>query len=271
MVDYISMRKRRNNLSRLFHIFLNLSFAVVSTLVTAISGSVFFGLVLVLVAKWRVFAVRPRYWWPGLKANAVDIIVSFSVIYLTYSSCATSSINIFINPFFYILTIFYILWLLVIKPKTSEKASEWQAFLAIFLGSYATALATSSEFFGVTLFSLSAFIIGYCSLRHIIIQAEHDDSTLIMASLGLILAELAWAMIHWMRVYTISLSFLPSFRLPQFSLAATLISFYFIRGYKSYLRHDNKICADDIVMPAIFTVVIILIMIIFFSNLAFTH
>jgi hypothetical protein len=38
------------------------------------------GLGLVLLAKWRTFAVKPRYWWANLRANSVDMMTGFAVV-----------------------------------------------------------------------------------------------------------------------------------------------------------------------------------------------
>src|SRR5580700_1106754 len=39
-------------------------------------------LTIILLSKWRMFAVRPRYWLANLRANAVDIIVGVSFLVL---------------------------------------------------------------------------------------------------------------------------------------------------------------------------------------------
>ena len=104
MTDYISSRKRRNTISHASYIFLNISLAVISTLVTVISGFWLFGVLIVLFSKWRVFAVRPRYWWPGIKANAVDIIVGISFVFLIYFTWTNSTNVGLANPIYFILT-----------------------------------------------------------------------------------------------------------------------------------------------------------------------
>ena len=75
MADYIALRKGRNTLSTILHAGLNIALAIFSTALTVISGNWIFGVLLVLLSKWRIVAVRPRYWWVNLKANLVDLIV----------------------------------------------------------------------------------------------------------------------------------------------------------------------------------------------------
>jgi hypothetical protein len=38
------------------------------------------GYILVLLSKWRMFAVRPRYWLANVRANMTDLIVGLSIV-----------------------------------------------------------------------------------------------------------------------------------------------------------------------------------------------
>ena len=59
MADFIMLRKGRNVLSSIVHVGLNIALAVVSTALTVISGNCVFAILLVILSKWRVIAVRP--------------------------------------------------------------------------------------------------------------------------------------------------------------------------------------------------------------------
>ena len=63
MADYVIVRKSRNIASKLVHIFLNILLGVGAVLITVLSNSPVLGILLVVLSKWRVFAVRPRYIW----------------------------------------------------------------------------------------------------------------------------------------------------------------------------------------------------------------
>ena len=84
MADYVLARKSRNIASNMVHILLNLLLGIGAVLITVLSGSPVPGLLLVLVSKWRVFAVRARYLWLNIKSNLVDLIVGVSVVLLAY-------------------------------------------------------------------------------------------------------------------------------------------------------------------------------------------
>ena len=87
--DYIFIRKSRNALSTALHVTLNILLGVGSIFVTIVSGSWLIGFILVLLSKWRMFAVRPRYLWLNIKSNLVDLIVGFSFVALAFFSGAS--------------------------------------------------------------------------------------------------------------------------------------------------------------------------------------
>lgn len=256
MADYIALRKGRNALSTVLHIALNIALAVISAALTVISGNWVFGVLLVLLSKWRVVAVRPRYWWVNIKANLVDYTVGISLALLVYMA-GTDGLN-----FWHILlTVIYAVWLVIIKPRSETIMTEVQAIFAIFFGTFATALVTSQldPIVGV----ICCFVIGYGTSRHVLIQSDDHDFTLTTFICGLLLAEMSWIFYHWAIVYRFGES--ATFAIPQLPIAASVLFFLMARGYKSALRHDGKIRADDIVIPTIFSVLVMFVMIFFFS------
>ena len=170
MADYIFARKSRNIASNLVHIFLNLLLGVGTVLITVLSGSPALGILLVLVSKWRVFAVRARYFFLNLKSNLVDFIVGLSVVLLTYYVGGA------FLPVVFILAIFYSVWLLFIKPLSSEEAALTQSLIAVFMGMSAV------TFLSVNLNPLAnvllAFLVGYSASRHVLAQGNDRDFTL---------------------------------------------------------------------------------------------
>ena len=270
MADYISTRKRRNTISHISYVLLNIALAILAVLVTVISGSWIFGVLLVFFSKWRVFAVRPRYWWPGIKSNLVDLIVGTSIVFLTYFAWDNFNSASLANPIYLILTIVFILWLVFLKPRSDEKSTEWQALIAIFLGSFVITLIATGEIFGSIFTTIATFIVSFFAIRHVLVQTDaYQPTTLINFSFALVMAELAWIGYHWTRVYNISLDIIPTFQLPQIAIVETILAFLFIRAYKSFIRHDGKITRHDILAPLIFSILIVLVMLIFFSDLDF--
>lgn len=255
MADYILVRKSRNVLSSIIHIILNILLGVGSIFLTTISGSWILGILLVLVSKWRIFAVRPRFWLLNIKSSLVDLIVGSSFVLIAYCSGTT------ILPVHIVIAILYTLWLIALKPRSSEAAAEAQALASVFLGITAAVMLSASlnSIFVV----IAAFVIGYSSARHVLIQGEDDDFSLVTAVCGLICAEVAWLSHSWLIVYSFGNTGLI---VPQLSIVLTIFSFVFGRVYRSIIKHDNKLKADDTLIPIIFSVVVIAVMFIFFSK-----
>ena len=264
MADYVALRRGRNALSTVTHVILNICLAVATTVLTVVSANWVFAVLLVLLSKWRVVAVRARYWWLNIKANLVDFVVGISIVLLVYLANPAGG-----SPNFWqiILTIVYIIWLVGIKPRSSTKATEVQALFAVFFGTFALSLTTAriDPVAGVVV----SFIIGYGATRHVLTQGDDHDFTITTFVFGMMMAELYWIFYHWTITYQLGRSidngFITSLAIPQFPIVATIMLFVFARGYKSAIRHDGKIRLDDILAPAIFSALVMVLMIFFYS------
>src|SRR5690606_36436165 len=110
-MDFLKSSKRRSLVSELIYIMLNIALAVAILAVVLAIESPLPAVALVLLSKWRVLAVRPRYWMAHIKANLVDIFVSLSVVVLLYAASGAFWVQAG-------LTVAYIVWLLFIKPRS---------------------------------------------------------------------------------------------------------------------------------------------------------
>ena len=138
MADYVLARKSRNMASNAVHIFLNILLGIGAVLITVFSASPLLGILLVLMSKWRVFAVRRRYIWVNLKSNLVDLIVGLSIVLLAYYAGSSFLLVDFI------LMAIYVIWLLFIKPLSSETATLAQSLIAVFLGISAATIMSAN-------------------------------------------------------------------------------------------------------------------------------
>ena len=255
MVDFINVRRGRNVLSGAMHVVLNLVLAVASTALTLISGSWILGAALVLLSKWRTVAVRPRYWWLNIKSSLVDLIVGMGLVLLVYFAGTE------LNVGHVILTVVYAVWLVAIKPKSSELMTEVQSLMAVFFG-MAAATVVAANLDPVVLV-VASFVIGYGATRHLLIQSEDHDFSIITFAVGLLMAQISFVLYHWLIVYSLDAIGLV---VSQLAIIQTLLVFVFFKGYKSALKHDGALRASEVLLPTFFSVAVIVLMVLFFSR-----
>ena len=254
-MEFLKSSKRRSLLSELIYIVLNVALAVgVLALVLAIQSPVP-ALALVLLSKWRVFAVRPRYWFAHVQANLVDIIVSVSVVVLLYAASGALYVQIAIAAL-------YLVWLLFVKPRSKRIFIAVQAGTAIFLG--VTAIMVVSYSWIASVVVVLMWIVGYGASRHVLSSHEEVHGSFYSLIWGLVVAEIGWLTYHWTFAYSI-----PGFgnlKLSQAALITLAISFLAERAYTSYTK-NGSVRSGDIILPSLLSVSIVLILIVFFNTL----
>ena len=255
MADYILVRKSRNVLSTVIHVILNILLGVGSIFLTTVSGSWVLGIILVLISKWRIFAVRPRFWLLNIKSSLVDLIVGSSFVLIAY--CAGTTVL----PVHIAIAVLYTLWLLILKPRSSDTAVELQSLVAVFLGTTAAVMLSAS--LDSAIITIAAFLVGYAGARHVLVQGENNDFPIVTAVCGLISAELAWLAHSWLIVYSFGST---GVVVPQLSIILTVFAFVFGRVYRSIIKHDGKLNYGDTIVPILFSVVVITVVFLFFSK-----
>ena len=255
MADYVLARKSRNIASTMVHIFLNLLLGIGAALVTVLSNSPILGLILVLASKWRVFAVRARYFMLNLKSNLADIIVGISVVLIAYYAGPA------FLPVDFVLMAFYSIWLLFIKPLSSETATMVQSLITVFMGITASVIMTANlDAIAITLLS---FLIGYSASRHILSQSEDRDFTLTTLVCGLLFAEIAWLCHSWSIIYTFGDT---GIRVPQLAIILTIFTFVYNYTRQSVIKYQDEFRLKYILGPLIFGIALISIIVLWFSN-----
>lgn len=255
MADFVLARKSRNIASNLVHIFLNILLGISAVLITVFSGSPLLGILLVLVSKWRIFAVRSRYIWLNLKSNLVDLIVGISVVLISYYSGST------LLPVHFILIVFYTVWLLFIKPGSSETMNLAQSLISVFMGVTASTFLTASA--NALVAVLLAFLVGYAASRHVLVQTDDRDFTLTTLVCGLIFAEVAWLSDSWAIIYAFNGT---GIRIPQVAIILTIFAFVYNYARQAMVRYQDDFRFSNIAGPVFFGMALVGIIVIFFSN-----
>jgi len=255
-MDLLRAVKRRSLFSEAIYILLNIALAAAVLAVVWAIESPLPAFALILLSKWRVLAVRPRFWFAHVQSNMVDLIVSVSLVVLLYAAGGGST-GVAVQI---VLAVLYVLWLLVLKPRAKRSLVVMQAAVAVFVGT--TALFIASYEWPSSLVVLVMWVIGYAAARHVLAAYSESMVTLLSFVWGLLFAELGWLAFHWTIAY--NLPFVSGIKLPQITLIALSLSFLGERAYSSYERH-GVVRAADIMLPALLSVGVIVLLLIVFN------
>jgi hypothetical protein len=255
-MDLLKSHKRRSRLSDFAYVILNVAMAVALLIAVRYGQSPWLAIGLVLLSKWRALAVKPRFWFANIVANMVDIIVGISVVVLMYAAAGEWLPQIG-------LTLAYVAWLLLIKPRSNKKMVTVQAGVSVFMG--VTALATVSYSWDSFFFIIFLWLIGYTATRHLL--GNYDEPMTLIYSLivGLIFIEIGWAAYHWMFAYAIP--GMGNIKIPQVAIILTLLALIAERAYVSYRKHGT-VKKQDILLPILLTVGVVAVLFVFFNRIA---
>ncbi len=251
-----SARKHGSLVSEIVYIILNIGLAVsVFGLVYLFPDLPVLAYLLVVLSKWRVLSVRPRFWWDNFQANFLDLLLGVSVVTMLSSAREFLVLQL-------VITGLYALWLVVLKPMTARLAIQAQAGVTQFVA--ITALLSTAYVWPSWSVVLCMWVIGYVSARHILVTYEEDDVTFLSLIWGLIVAELGWVAYHWTFAYSVGAAD-SIFKIPQIAIIVTLVSYLAVNCYMLY-KTKGKIKLGSIMWPALFALGIIFIMLLPFLN-----
>lgn len=259
-MEFLRLAKRRTVLSESLYFLLNISLAVALFASIAFIASPLLAVCLVLISKWRVFAVRPRYWWAHVQANLVDIIVSLG--FVTLLMVAESDVALSL-PLQLGLTVLYIVWIFVLKPRSSRTMMATQAAVAMGVG--ITALYSIAPGWPSSAVVLAMFVIGYITARHVLSAYDEDDTTFLALIWGFVCAQIGWLAYHWTVAY--SMPFVDSIKVPQVAVIVLALSFAAERAYSCYEQYQ-KIRWSEIALPVLSSGGVIAVMLVLFSGVS---
>jgi hypothetical protein len=147
--------------------------------------------VMIVLSKWRMFAVRPRFWAANIRANAVDLMVGLSVVlFMTHYEGLLLQI---------LLALAYGVWLTVIKPGTGMLIITAQAFI----GQLAALSALYLTWAGGPVWALTLLTGLFCfwAARHFLDAFDEPYARMLAYVWGYFGAALAWLLSHWLLYY----------------------------------------------------------------------
>ena len=255
-MEFLKPSRRRTVISETIYVLLNILMAVGLFLLTYFDLGILAALVLVLLSKWRIFAVRPQHWYANLVSNMVDVIISVGFVIMLFMANGAVIAQV-------VLTLLYIAWLLFLKPQSKRQWVIVQAGIGIFVG--VTALMHVSYDWWASPVVLVMWLIGYATGRHVLMAYKEPHFALLSLIWALIMAELGWLFYHWNYAY--ELSFAGGLYLSQAAIIITLIGFLAERAYASLRKHES-VRVTDILLPGLLTVSITVILLVLFSETA---
>ncbi|HET9174003.1 MAG TPA: hypothetical protein VFN56_01835 [Candidatus Saccharimonadales bacterium] len=148
-------------------------------------------LVVIVLAKWRMFAMRPRFWPAVFRANAVDLIVGVStVLFMTHTSSVALQFG---------WALLYSVWLVYLKPKTSNLFVALQAAVGQLAGLSALYLSwANGPLYGLVFLT---GLICFFAAHHYFDSFDEPYARLLSYLWGYFGAALAWLLGHWLLFY----------------------------------------------------------------------
>lgn len=257
-MELIKSAARRSRLSDVIYIILNLAFAGLVFGLTVAFSPPYVAYLLIFLSKWRVFAVRPRFWFANLQTNIVDLIVGLSTVTIIALADETLIIQI-------LLAVLFAAWLLIIKPRSKTKWILLQSGISQFVGIVALfSIAYTWPSFVVVII---AWLIGYACARHALGVYQDEERTLLSLAWGLVVAELSWLAYHWTIAYTV----IGELKVPQVAIFISLLGFVGIKLYANYQDNDHSFKLGELRWPLMFAVAVIAMLLVRFSGLDMTQ
>lgn len=161
-------------------------------------------LALIILSKWQIFVVKPRFWWTNLKFSAVDLIFKLSVLALLVM--AQFKIDALVTKSTLILTLLqislvglYLYWNIHLRKQASATGMRLQALLAQFLA--LTAIAWGSGFSGPTvplsLALITSWVVCYSVAQHCLFAYEESAIPQLASLWALFASSLCFLQLIW--------------------------------------------------------------------------
>jgi hypothetical protein len=254
-MELLKIVRRRSFLSEVAYVALNIILAIALLVLVLVVNVPWPALGLVLLSKWRVFAVRSRYWAANIRANMVDTVVGISMVVFLYGASGDLTSQL-------ALTALYIAWLLFLKPRSKRSYVTAQAAVGLVFGT--AAVVQISPTLPASLVVLMSWIVGYSAARHIL-SVQHETHINFLSLLwGFVVAEIMWLSYHWTIGYQVGES---SLQLSQAVVIVAALSFLAERIYTSYHR-NGAVRSGDVLMPSLLSISVIAVLLFVFGGAA---
>ena len=244
MRPLIAKIKPANGFSKIAHTGLNVLLPLAVFAMVSIGFIWQAALPIIIFSKWRMFAVRPRFWPANIRANSVDIIVGISLMLFMVNS-SSEMVRL-------LWAVVYIVWLVVIKPAYDTIVVSLQAFISMVCGLMAIFVAWGDgPVYGLVLLT---GLVCYLSARHFFDSFDEPYAKLLSYVWGYFGASLVWILGHWLLYYGIVAQ-------PVLLLIAIGLGL----GSLYYLDHRDRL-SQGIQRQVLFIMVAVIVIVLIFSD-----
>jgi len=147
--------------------------------------------ILIILSKWRMLVVRPRFWLANVRANAVDIIVGLStLVFMLQTASAFWQL---------VWAMVYAAWLLYLKPGSTVFKTSLQAAVGFVFGLLALFIAWGGEASYVLV--LATGMVCFLVARHFFDGFDEPYARLLSYLWGYFGAAVLWVLSHLLVVY----------------------------------------------------------------------
>jgi hypothetical protein len=146
---------------------------------------------LILLSKWRMFAVRPRFWLANIRANAVDMVIGVAVLAFMVSTGNEVTQLLW--------SVLWASWLIVIKPRADTLWVSLQALISFVAGLMALFLTWDHAPLGVLVASVGALC--FFAAHHFFDSFDEPYTRLLSLFWAYFGAALVWVLGHWLLFY----------------------------------------------------------------------
>jgi hypothetical protein len=199
---------------------------------------------LILLSKWRMLAVRPRFWVANIRANAIDIVMGVSTLaFMTATSSELAQL---------LWAVLWGVWLVVVKPRADTLWVSLQALIGFSIGLTALFLTWDHASLGVLV--LSAGLLCFVAAHHFFYSFEEPYTRMLAYFWGYFGAALVWILGHWLLFYG-----------PIAQPTLLLVALGLGLGTLYYLDHFDKLSLN-VRRQIIFVMMALLLVVLTFSD-----
>jgi len=225
--------------AHVFHVLLSAVFPIILYALVR-TGFAQVAIVVVVLSKWRMFAVRPRFWPAIIRANAVDISVSISTVIFMNQTSST-----WLQLFWTGLLIVWQIWL---KPQRTTIGVSAQALMGQTYGLAALYVAWPDA--PLLWLVFVTWTVCYLSARHFLANFDEPYAPLYAHTWGYFAGALAWISAHWLLYYNV---------VAQPVLLLTVLGFSL--GGLYYLQENDRL--SDYLRRQIILIMIAIVVVVF--------